>query len=99
MAKDKGYTIIVRDADGKELERMENVDQYMLIWEGDKRMDVKAKCIMQWAAYALKVADANLSNSLQREEMRRVAGQPGIGIAQDVPPTGMAGSRKSLHLP
>ncbi len=94
--KNEGYTIIVRDKDGKELECLDNVDQYMIIWEGNKRMDVKAQCIMQWAAYALKVADANLNNSLQRAELQAAADQkPGVQLATELPP-GFPSSRRQL---
>lgn len=95
--KEQGYTIIVRDKDGKEIERLDGVDQYMIIWEGSKRMDVKAKCIMQWAAYAIRVADNNLNNSLQRTEMQQAAAkQQGVQVATQLPP-GFPGSLKQMR--
>ncbi len=99
--KPEGRTIIIRDKDGKEIERMEDVDKYMVIWEGNKRMDVKAWCNMQWAAYAIKVADTNLNNSLQQAQVQKAMAQQqqqqqGVQIAKDMP-QGFPGSLKQMR--
>jgi len=90
-----GMTLIVRDEHGEEKLRVDDVDQYMLIFEAAKRMDVKASCIMQWGAYAIKIAEENLTASMRRAEMEQELAKKGrIQTAQAMPGIAPGGKRQ-----
>ena len=62
--KSDGYTIIVRDKAGQEVVKLEDVDSYLCVWEGNKKMDVQHACNLQWAAHAVNVAHCHILERL-----------------------------------
>lgn len=89
-------TLIIRDEAGKELFKVD-AESYLLVYEADKRMDVKAVCTVQWAAYATKIADENMTSQMRRAEMEQMLAQRGVIQTAGVIPPGLApGGRRQM---
>lgn len=89
------YTLIIRDANGKELNKTENVESFLLVSQinvdGKLRMTNDVSGTLEWYAFALTMAQRKLFAEIMRLEMEGMvkaqkAAGPQIQVAGAMPP-------------